>query len=226
MSHEEPPTWHDTISRALSEQARVLPILGPTVGQAFAVVLEDMRSRRDARFTTTMASIKNRVGDVDFLGRRLVEDEELEALFISGVSCAVDTGLDAKRRLLVQVISAAILDDAHVDESALIVQVLRDLDAPHFRSLERIRREQDDELQDRSREAPAGGWPSRDQHVVDMVSRESEPVVSALLRAGTLTLVTGGVVPGIGGRLVVTGLSDFGRKLLADVLAEDIQHRL
>ncbi|NYI66080.1 hypothetical protein [Spelaeicoccus albus] len=205
---------------------RALPIIRQTVGQAFAVVLEDTRARRDARFTDTVVTIKDRVGDVARVSRRLAEDEELEALFIAGVNAAVDTGLKAKRRHLAKVISAAILDDARVDESALIVQTLRELDAPHFRALERIRREQDTEPEDRSGDAPPGGRPSPHQHVVDTVEQESEPVISALVRAGTLRQVTGGLVFGIGGNLVVTGLTEFGRTLLDNVLAEDTKHQL
>lgn len=224
--HDSPPTWDQTVSRAISDQLRHMPVVSHSVGHAAAVVIEDVQARRDARLTEFFGTVQNQVGDNEAIRDRLVSNPEVESVFVSGLNAALFTGLEAKRRLLAQVVSAAILDDARVDESALIAQALRDLEAPHFRALERIRRQQDTPPPDRSGEPPPEGWPSNHQSVIDLVKQENDAVMAALLRTGTLTQVVGELILGIGGEVVVTGLSDFGRALLDDIRAHDVDQQL
>lgn len=97
-----------------------------------------MRERQAHRAATTLREITDLTGE-DHLISRLGSDSELEALFIEGVEAAVRIGLEAKRRLLSRVVAQAVNDEARVDERALLVLALRDLEAPSIRALQRIR---------------------------------------------------------------------------------------
>ncbi|QCB92457.1 hypothetical protein [Cellulomonas shaoxiangyii] len=111
----------------------------PGIGGSFAVLLEQAHARDRARAAEYAEHVVERTG-VERLGQRLTDDPILESTFIRAAEAAVRTGVNAKRALLAQVVAAAVLDDAKVDESQLYVQALTHLDAPHLRALERLRR--------------------------------------------------------------------------------------
>ncbi len=85
-----------------------------------------------------LEAVANASSGTAVLRARLEEDPEVEALVIEGLEAASRTGLDAKRKLLARVLAQAVTDDSKVERSQLIVQALRDIDAPHVRSLARI----------------------------------------------------------------------------------------
>jgi hypothetical protein len=184
----------------------------PYVGSSLSIIFEDTRARHVARAVEVVQEIAEETG-ADRLSERLVKDEEVEVLFIEGVEIAVRSGLKAKRRLLARVVAKAVLDDAEVEPRQLLVHAFRDLDAPHLRALTRMRNaedsaeavvangETDDARSARSREA-----------VLEASRAEPIPVVATLIRTGVVypaTLVGGGVA--------AYGLSEFGRRLLADL---------
>lgn len=108
-------------------------------GSAIDIMLTDTRKRQVDRMRQTVKEVADAAGS-DRLLSRLAESPESEAVFIQGIEAATRTGFEAKRRLLSRVVTAAILDDARINEGLLIVMALRDLDAPHLRALETIRR--------------------------------------------------------------------------------------
>lgn len=108
-------------------------------GGAIDIMLQDTRLRLAHRVRQTVEEIVDETGE-NLLASRLTETPEVEAVFIQGIEAATRTGHEAKRRLLGRVITASVLDDAKVDESLLFVMALRDLDAPHLRALEAMRR--------------------------------------------------------------------------------------
>ncbi|WP_353950000.1 hypothetical protein V6K52_10110 [Knoellia sp. S7-12] len=128
---EEPPLVGETIARmALS----VVPF-----GGAVDIMLEDTRKRLAYRVRQTVEEIVDETGE-DVLATRLAESPDVEAVFVQGIEAATRTGYEAKRRLLSRVVTAAVLDDARIDEGLLVVMALRDLDAPHLRTLAVMRR--------------------------------------------------------------------------------------
>jgi hypothetical protein len=76
----------------------------------------------------------------DLIEQRLEESEGLDAALTAAVAAAVASGLSEKRRLLGMLINRAVLDDAQVDHTTLMVGILGQIDAPHVRALEAIRR--------------------------------------------------------------------------------------
>ena len=125
------------------------------------------------------------VGGVDPLAERLEASPELEALFFEAVQAGACTGVGDKRRLLGRVVSAAVLDDAELEPGQPLVQALRELDAPHLRGLEAVRRAID----------ASGSSPGHDRCVVttvaEVVMSLPAPVRAALVAAGALWVGSG-----------------------------------
>ena len=128
MTTDAPPEWWDS-------SVRIGLSLVPVIGGGLQVMYEDTRSHLGARAARTMQEIAEETG-FERLKERLASDPEVEALFVRGLDAATRTGYEAKRRLLGKVISAAVLDDAKVDEALLYVLALQSLEAPHIRALE------------------------------------------------------------------------------------------
>lgn len=177
-------------------------------GAAVDIVIDTARQRLASRVQKTVNEIRDSTGEEGLL-RRLESDPELEAVFVQGIEAAARTGYEAKRRALAKVVTAAVLDDAKVDESALCVAALRDLDAPHLRALERITRAED------SVARQDGVTRVNDAEVTKAVRAvmegEHDAVHTALIRAG----VAFPVGRSWGGPEAVGMVSDFGRTLLA-----------
>ncbi len=128
-------------------------------------------------------------------------------LFFEAVEAASSTGLEDKRRLLGRVVGAAVLDDAKVEEGQLLVQALRELDAPHLRGLEAVRR-----VCDSQQPAEVTGDSRQAHQLACKQAGESlpDPGKGALVRTGTLFVDTGVMSP-------PTEVTRFGRALLADL---------
>ena len=106
-------------------------------------------------------------------------------------------------------VTAVVLDDARVDDSHLKVQALRELDAPHLRALERVRRAEDS--------APPAddedGQPERRRVLDEATDDLPAPLRSALVRCGTVVQNKGF----FGSADLIDGLTPFGRTLLEDL---------
>lgn len=180
-------------------------------GGSAVMAWEAVRNRVASRVQLTAENVADAIG-IDRLAERLSESPEFEALFINALDSAARTGYEPKRRLLAQVVINAALDDAVIDESWLVEQALRDLDAPHLRALERIRLAVDqfppDSTKDRADAAIAAG------------ALEPESVRAVLVRTG---VAAAPVFPG--GGIGIAYVSQFGRAILADLhrLAEETQ---
>lgn len=115
----------------------------PYVGGPLEIIYSDVRLRQAAKAEEVMAEITGATG-ADRLLDRIREDPYVEALFVNALNAALRTGIDAKRRLLARAVSAAVLDDAKLEESQLISDVLEQFDVPHAIALARLADEWED----------------------------------------------------------------------------------
>jgi ribosomal protein L18 len=185
--------WSEVISRALVQAV-------PYAGDSLVMVLDQALVRRRSAAQSVAQEIATYTG-ADELGRRLADDRELEALFMQGIDAAVRTGVEAKRRLLAKVIAQAVLDDARVDPAHLYVMALQDLEAPHLRALERLRR-----VEQAAQDSSLGGK-AADQLIGEAWDAEPIPVQAALSRTGCVRtagsfLVAGELVTKFGHDLI------------------------
>jgi DNA primase len=183
----------------------------PYAGGSLQVVYEDVRARVAWRAAQTVTEIAEETGQ-ERLAQKLTDNPEIEALFLQGVEAATRTGLEAKRRLLGRIISAAVLDDAKIEEAQLRTIALRDLEAPHIRALERIARAMDYEQE--AIDAGEGEVDGVTDAFRAVVSREPAPVIETLLRTGLITSYSKWLDFHQVGRV-----TEFGRALLDDLRA-------
>ncbi|MDQ0375975.1 hypothetical protein [Cellulomonas humilata] len=194
---EVPEPWSATLARA---GLNLIPIVGGSIDVLAARVNEGMVYKRRQLYADVLRRVQ-----VEELVAALDRDPVLEAVWSQAVLACVRTGVTAKRRLLAKVISQAVLDDALVEQTQLVVDALEHLDAPHLRALERFRRFIDSiepqtmQVKTRARELWHG---------------EPVPIRAALVRTGCSTAP---ITP-IGGLSMPSYtqgmLSDFGRQLL------------
>lgn len=92
------------------------------------------------RGADVVQAIADAVGGVEVLEARAAVSEEVDVLLARASMAGADSALRQKRRLLAKVVSQAVLDDAKIDEAALIVDALAQIDAVHVRALEAIHR--------------------------------------------------------------------------------------
>ena len=187
----------------------------PVIGGPAEVVLGRLADRQQRKVLRMLTDIIGPGGDHRPLLDRLASHPELEALFVQGVQAAVRTGVDAKVRLLAEVISRAVLDDATVDTAQFYVQVLSDLDAPHFRALERIERarRQAQELEQEEGVTDASQSLRRAQFVERVLKAEPEPVIAGLVRHGCANRLPNALVAGAEYPVITA----FGRELLEEI---------
>ena len=192
----DPPDFIQTTARAGIA-------LIPGIGGTLQVIYEDVRAHMATRQWQTIKEIADNVGE-DQLAARLRDDPGRQALFANGVEVATRTGLEAKRRLLAKVVSAAILDDDALDGAQLRVEALRDLDIPQIRALERLKRllDQQGEENDAYHMAVQQAWKD-----------EPHPIRAALTRTGVAFAPSPRDTYGFS----VDGITDFGRSLLAEL---------
>jgi hypothetical protein len=192
---------------------RALLKLIPNVGESLCVVFDHVHSRYAHRAAESVKDIAERSGGPERLGERLAESEELEVLFIEGIEVAARTGMGAKRQLMARVVSRAVEDDAQVEPAQLIVRALQQLDSPDFRALARLRAAEDEAAavaETTERDDQRGGRITR---AVSAAARaEPGPIIAALIQAGAVLQAAG-----FGGGVDVYRVSDFGRRLLADL---------
>lgn len=164
------------------------------------------------RMRETADEMARAAGGLDELQGGLRESERAEVLAVRALEAGADSYDEAKRRLLGRVVGRAVLDDAKVDESELFVFALREMDAPHARALEELRR-----LEEAGEHRTPEG-PYKPERVSEELSEASRtyatPVVSTLVRIGVVLPATVA-----GGGVAVYALSDFGRALLEELRA-------
>lgn len=167
-------------------------------GSAVLVLLDFAKESATNRAVEAAEAIASRVG-MEQLRQRLAADDETAMLFTLAVDGAMRTSLESKRRLLARVAATALSDDTMVDDSALIIDALRDLDGPHIRALARLA-DSDPSLQTE---------PGARSDFTSVVEKEHHAVLAGLTRHGLLLQTVT-----YDGKPVVTRVSDFGRRLL------------
>lgn len=181
----------------------------PGVGGSLAVVAERTARRTRENIAEAGQAALSEAGDANAFIEGLRTDERLGYLFLSACEGAARTALAQKRRLLGILVGRAVHDDAQVDESELMLTVLRDLEGPHVRALSEL--------------GDLPPWPSdgsadesdRRTEVIhatrDILANYPAPVAATLLRSGVVRDVEGY------DRNYPAGLNSFGEKLLADL---------
>jgi hypothetical protein len=199
---------NDDESRTLAYKVARAAMTSILPGGELLATLIDHEQERQLRIARGLVDqLSEEVGAAELL-RRVEESEEIAAAFRQAVDVATRTGLEQKRQALARVIAAAVLDDAHVDEATLVVHALRDLDAPHIRALERMRRAED------SVQRQDGVTRLNDAEVTQAVRQvsdaEPDAVNTTLVRTGVAHVVGSSY----GGQPVPGMVSDFGRLVL------------
>ena len=114
---------------------------------------------------------------------------------------------------LARVVANAMTSTEPIDEAQLIVGVLKELDGPHIRALTTIR-----DADDANQLGPS----LRDEILQNALKAQPYPVLAALARTGVVRQGSEERENGLysitfADTLGITGISDFGRKLLADL---------
>lgn len=149
------------------------------------------------------------------LQRRLEGSERLDALLVAAAQAAAVTADQGKRRLLGRLINQAVLDDAETDNAELMVGILRQIDGPHVRALEAIRRAELAAEEAGEVEPVAEGAERPIVPRIEEAGRRQPHPVRRLL--DSLGLVDSAAT--YGGGPLITGTSQFGRELLDDLRA-------
>lgn len=188
-------------------------------GGELLAVLVDHEQQRLLRISGAFVDEIGDAAGAQRLVRRVEESEEVAAVFRQAVDAASRTGYEAKRRALARIVSAAVLDDAKVDESHLLTHALQDLDAPHFRVLEAMHRA---EVRVRRAHGDAD-YPDRQEAEIEAVrlATEGTPevVVAGLARVGAIA--DRGTWSSLSGRTCEAHeTTDFGRLLLEYLRAD------
>ena len=111
------------------EKALRLPLAALPFGGIVLELLDLAHEQYDSAIAQTVGEITADTG-AELLIQRIRDDPEVRATVIEALSAAGRTGLEAKRRALSKLVTAAILDDARVDEAQLLILALRDLEGP------------------------------------------------------------------------------------------------
>lgn len=200
---QDVPTIQDTLVRATIAAI-------PYVGGPLEIVYSDTRARRAAKADQLMSDLLATTGE-ELLLRRLAENQYVEALFVNAVDAALRTGIDAKRRLLVRAVSAAVLDDAKLDESQLVTDALAQLDVPHVLALARLADEWDE---NQRHPTDAARWGTS-----ELWRQLAEPIRATLIRTGAARPSRSTLVAQADPNRQ-EGISDFGLELIQALRSE------
>lgn len=77
---------------------------------------------------------------VEAFNARLQASEDVDVLVARAMLAAGASAHAGKRRLLAKIVQRAVLDDAEIDESGLLVDLIEQIDGSHIRCLEDIHR--------------------------------------------------------------------------------------
>jgi hypothetical protein len=178
-------------------------------------IIADLQGRRAYAAEHALGAITERVGR-DAFDSIVKRDPEIEALLWMVLQAIVATGVESKRKLLQDVVANAMTSREPIDMAQLQTMVLAELDAPHFRALTRLAHAEDMDS--------AEGKTDRPNNSLDQtVAKEPVPLLAALIRTGVVypaeTVHHGdGTASAPSPReLRLSGVTDFGRRLLADL---------
>ena len=194
--------------------AEAAVLASPKFAGSLHALYKGYEARRTARVAETLEEVA-RYCDPQVLADRLGESEELEETFARAVEVAAGSTLAAKRRLLGRVVSRAVLDDARVDEAALLTNVLAQVEAVHIRCLESVHRAKQEALAaDEIGPTARGAEQAISQRVIDAAGPFPAPVLTTLVGLGLLDASSSW-----DGNGLVKGPTVFGEQLLTDLHA-------
>lgn len=220
---EQEPSWIESAAKkvvsTVSAELLLAPIGVPGLAAGSAAALEAMLSRKQRKGVEHLQYVADRVGEDKLLGIVQSDDERGEMLW-SSTATAMASSHEGKRVYLARVVANAMTSDEPIDMQQLIVSVLDDLDAPHIRALALIRTA--DDLNQRH---PAS---TGDEILHAQLERLPFPVLAVLVRTGTLRQGSEQRSNGLVSRpraetLSISGVSDFGRQLLAELESVNIE---
>lgn len=199
----------DGVTR-LETTAKAALALVPGVGGALATVVGDELDRRRRAARETAELVVAGVADSEILLRRLREDEQLSSLFAAAIEAGMRSTLREKRRALAAAITRGVLDGAQIDQEHLVVAVLSDLDVPHLRALEGLRRRVDEA--DPTRET------LEHRAIESQTTGLSAPIEAALVRHGCIQSSSASA---FGGSITHWRVTSFGRRVLDELRDPD-----
>lgn len=139
MSDETEPSSPLAPSRPETGIKAALALI-PVIGGALAVVADDHMDRRRARVEQMVTEAVALLPDNgEGLVQRVRDDEEFADLFFTAVRGASETHVEAKRRTFARLLADG-MDEAQgeLDEIALMMQAVEELDLMHLRTLKRL----------------------------------------------------------------------------------------
>ena len=152
------------------------------------------------------------------LNARLESSEEIDVLVMRSVTAAGMSAHAGKRRLLAKVVQRAVLDDAEIDQSLLIIELIEQIESPHIRCLEDIRRaEQRAQASGEMGVTARGAEKPITEEVSSTVHRYPDTLIRRLQRLG---LIDGSVT--WDGMTVITGTTSTGTLILQELHNVDL----
>ena len=152
------------------------------------------------------------------LAARLQASEEVDVLVMRSVTAAGMSAHAGKRKLLAKVVQRAVLDDAEIDQSLLITELIEQIDGPHIRCLEDIHRAEQRAQASGEMEVTARG---AEKQVTEEVSATVQGYPDTLIRR----LQGLGLIDGIvtwDGLTVITGTTSTGMLILQELHNVDL----
>lgn len=169
----------------------------PVVGGALSVVADDHMARRRARVEEMVTdAVAYLDGDGTELVERVGSDEEFADMFFTAVQGASESHVEAKRKAFARLLAEGVGEDpGELDVISLMINALSELELIHLRTLQRLSK-----LEHTGR-------------LRSMIAATPDPVFAALRRNGLLKEEEQY------DETEITGISDFGARLLAYVEA-------
>lgn len=176
--------------------AQLIPWIGPALATAVGNV---GRYQWESAMEATVTALKEQANP-QHLVDKMLSDERFALAFVEAIRAASRTSLSPKRAAIGRALSEMCdaQDPQAIDDREMRLKALEVMDIPHFRALRRIIDAEDVAYEDSRREA-----------VANAASAELAPIRAALLQVGALE-----VRFGWGDSY---GLTDFGRRVLAEV---------
>ncbi|KQY58901.1 hypothetical protein ASD11_04540 [Aeromicrobium sp. Root495] len=165
------------------------------------------------RGEAVLNQVASEVGGSDRLSDLLEANPDLDALLMRAAMAGAATAYEDKRRALARAVAQAAIDSAVIDESALTVDVISQLEAVHVRALELIASAEERARSEGDLGAVAfGAEKPLTQQVSQAVEGVPDPVLRRLQGEGLLDASINW-----DGRAHVSGLTSMGQAILDEL---------
>jgi len=214
MTNTPEPSAFEAAFDALSVGSAevLLASLGAPGLQDGANAVEAIVATRRRKGVEHLAFVAKQVGNNELFNIIKSDDERGEMLW-SSIQTSMSSADMRKRIYLAQVVAEAMTSTEPIDEALLIVSALRELDRPQIQALVQIRKA------DAANQKDPG---LRDNILNDALKAIPYPVLAALARTGVVRQGSEQRSNGLfsitrADTLGISGISDFGLKLLAEL---------